>query len=211
MNDEIVKLARKKGLGVKEIAARAAGQSGLLALILKNTRSKNDTLRYNCYQILLTVSSSDPKALYPHWDALTEMLDSQNNFFKYQAVYLIANLLSADTEGRFDLISKKYFGLIDSDSIMIASHLALNAGKIAKAKPELRPIITALLLKAGKKSGDRKNGELLRSYIIEAFEQYADNVGQADPIRAFVSDQLESGSPKTRKTAKNFLDKHVRA
>jgi hypothetical protein len=210
MDDEIVKLARKKGLGVKEIAARAADDSGLLALILKNTRSKNDTLRYNCYQILLAVSSSVPEALYPHWDALTEMLDSQNNFFKYQAIYLIANLLSADAEGRFDTISKKYFGLIHSDSIMIASHLALNAGKIARAKPELRPMITALLLDAGKKSGGKKNGELLRSYIIEAFEEYVEGVGRGDPICDFVRDQLESGSPKTRKTAKSFLDKTAR-
>jgi hypothetical protein len=211
MNDEIVMLARKKGLGVKEIALRAAGRNNLLALILKNTRSKNDTLRYNCYQILLAISSSDPSALYPHWDALTEMLDSPNNFFRYQAIYLIANLLSADTEGRFDQISEKYFGLIHSDSIMIASHLALNAGKIARAKPELRPMITALLLDAGKKSFGKKNGELLRSYIIEAFGQYAENGNGSDPIRAFVSNQLECSSPKTRKTAKSFLDTHVRA
>ena len=208
MMNDIARLARKKGLGVKETAARAAADSGLLALILKNTRSKNDTLRYNCYQILLAVSAADPAALYGHWDALTEMLDSGNNFFKFQAIYLIANLLSADSRGRFDLISRKYFGLIDSDSIMIASHLALNAGKIAKAKPERRPEITKLLLDAGKKSGSRKNGELLRSYIIEAFEQYADGADQADAIRAFVSGELESGSPKTRKTAKAFLNRH---
>ncbi len=211
MKDYIAQLARKKGLGIKEMAERAVRDGDLLALILKNTRSKNDTLRYNCYQILLELSASTPDALYPHWDALAEMLGSTNNFFKYQAVYLIANLLSADAEGRFDSISDKYFNLIYSDSIMIASHLALNAGKIARAKTELRPMITRLLLDAGKKAGGKKNGELLRSYIIEAFGEYPEKPDSAETIRAFVRDQLKSGSPKTRKIAKDFLEKNAEA
>jgi hypothetical protein len=207
MSDLITKLARKKGLGVKEITSRAASDSGLLAVILKNTRSKNDTLRYNCYQILLSISTASPAALYGQWDSLVEMLDSTNNYFKYQAIYLIANLLSADAEGRFQKISDKYFGLIADSSIMIASHLALNAGKIAKAKQELRTIITKLLLDAGRTSRERKSGELLQSYIIEAFEQYLDEVEDRQDVIAFVKDQLESGSPKTRKSAKAFLQR----
>jgi hypothetical protein len=206
-DDIIVKLARKKGLGVRDTAARAAAKSGLLALILKNMRSKNDTLRYNCYQVLLCVSESDPSALYPHWDALTEMLDSENRFFKYQAIYLIANLLSADAENRFEGIAQKYFGLIDSDSVMIASHLALNAGKIAKAKPELRPRIVRLLLNAGRKSAGHRNGELLCSYIIEALGSFNLDTDQTAGVRAFVQEQMKSGSPKTRKTAKGFLER----
>jgi len=133
------------------------------------------------------------------------MLDSTNNYFKYQAIYLIANVLSADTEDRFSEISKKYFGLIHDPSIMIASHLALNAGKIAKAKPAMRPVITKLLLDAGKGSRERKSGELLQSYIIDAFEQYIDGTGDLKNVVAFVREQLESGSPKTRKAAKEFL------
>jgi len=205
MSDLITKLARKKGLGIKEITSRAESDSGVLSVILKNTRSKNDTLRYNCYQILLTVSATSPSSLYGQWDSLVEMLDSTNNYFKYQAIYLIANVLSADTEDRFNEISKKYFGLIHDPSIMIASHLALNAGKIAKAKPELRPVITKLLLDAGKGSRDRKSGELLQSYIIDAFEQYIDGAGDLKNVVSFVQEQLESGSPKTRKAAKEFL------
>ncbi len=208
MSDVIAKLARKKGLGVKEIASRAMAEGGLLSLVVQNTRSKNDTLRYNCYQILLQVSSTAPKALYPQWDSLVDMLDSKNNYFKFQAIYLIANLLSADTENRFRHISDKYFGLIADGSTMIASHLALNAGKIARAKPELRPTVTKLLLDAGKKSGERKNGELIQSYIIEAFDQYLDESDEKEPVIAFVKDQLDCGSPKTRKAAKLFLQRY---
>ena len=209
MSDLITKLARKKGLGIKEITSRAESDPGILCAILKNTRSKNDTLRYNCYQILLTISATSPAALYGQWDSLVEMLDSTNNYFKYQAIYLIANLLSADSKDRFTEISEKYFGLISDPSIMIASHLALNAGKIAKAKPKLRPVITSLLLKAGRSSRERKSGELLQAYIIDAFEQYIDGSKDIENVVAFVKEQLESGSPKTRKAAKDFLQ-HVK-
>ncbi len=207
MSDLITKLARKKGLGIKEITTRAESDPGVLSAILKNTRSKNDTLRYNCYQILLTISATSPAALYGQWDSLVEMLDSTNNYFKYQAIYLIANLLSADTEDRFQGISEKYFGLISDPSIMIASHLALNAGKIAKAKPELRSTITKLLLKAGRGSRERKSGDLLQSYIIDAFEQYIDGSKDLGDVVSFVKEQLNSGSPKTRKAAKDFLQR----
>lgn len=207
MSDLITKLARKKGLGIKEITSRAESDNSILSVILKNTRSKNDTLRYNCYQILLTISATSPASLYGQWDSLVEMLDSTNNYFKYQAIYLIANVLSADTEDRFDGISDKYFGLIHDPSIMIASHLALNAGKIAKAKPVLRPVITKLLLEAGKNSRERKSGELLQSYIIDAFEQYVDGASDMKDMIVFVQGQLDSGSPKTRKAAKEFLQR----
>jgi hypothetical protein len=210
MSDMISALARKKGLGVKEAAARAATDTELLSLVLRNTRSKNDTLRYNCYQILLHVSVETPASLYPQWDFLVEMLDSTNNFFKFQAIYLIANLLSADTENRFGRISEKYLGLIDDQSVMIASHLALNAGKIAKAKPNLTADIQQRLLDAGGKSRLRKGGELLQSYIIEAFDLFFDEAAAKEEILGFVKDRLGSASPKTRKTCKEFLAKHER-
>jgi hypothetical protein len=205
MSDAVKKLSSKKGTDLARIARQAAGDAELLSLLLKNTRSKNDTLRYNCYRVLLEVSSAAPQALMGEWDALSEMLASTNNYFRYQAITLIANLLSADAAGRFSAVSDRYLHLIDDESAMIAAHLAMNAGKIARAVPGLRRRITRLLLEAGARSASRGDGELLQASIVEAFGAYFDDAPSRAEILAYVESLAASPNPKTRKAAKDFL------
>ncbi len=208
MHDLVVELSTRKKVDVTETARRAAQSPTLLSLLLKNTRSKNETLRYNCYRILLEVSTTEPQALAAEWDALTGMLDSTNNYFRYQAAYLIANIAASDPGGRFAGVEDRYFRLIEDESIMIASHAALNAGKIARSRPELRERITGILLRAAGRAGERKNGELLHASIIEAFGCFEGSPAR-EAVTAYVKGQGGSTSPKTRKAARDFLRDHA--
>lgn len=48
---------------------------------------------------------------------------------------------------------------------------------------------------------------LLKSYVIETFDDYFEETEDKGRIVRFVEDQLNSDSPKTRKTARRFLKK----
>lgn len=88
---------------------------------------------------------------------------------------------------------------------MVAGQTILNAGKIAKAKPNLQTQITNTLLKVDQ-IHQGKQTELMKAYAIEALNDYVDEIADKDKIIDFVKAQLASDSPKTRKAAKDFLE-----
>ena len=56
------------------------------------------------------------------------------------------------------------------------------------------------------KASRYKQKELLISYVIEALDEYFETINQKKRVIEFVKTQLESKSPKTRKTAERFLE-----
>ena len=52
-----------------------------------------------------------------------------------------------------------------------------------------------------------KQIDLIKAYVIEAFDEYFELSVNKNLIISFVKVQFESKSPKTRKVAKRFLEK----
>ncbi len=172
--------------------------------LLKALKSKDDRERYGSFEVLLRVSEEKPESLYPHWEFLAEMLDSQNAYWKLIAVRLIANLTTVDSESRFEEIFDKYYNLLN-DSVIVAGHITASSGKIARAKPKLRAAITDRLLNIDKTA--QKHKDLIKAGAIESFGDYFAESEDKERIIAFVRQQLNGESPKTRKIAKEFLEK----
>jgi hypothetical protein len=176
----------------------------LLDELLEGILSKKDEIRSNSFKVLMQISEDQPELLYPKYDYLANLLDSDNHYQRNIGINLLANLARIDTENKFEKIFDKYFGNIDGNRTMVAGHAAINSGKIAKAKPNLRTKITKRLLSVGK-SHKGKHIDLIVAYVIGAFEQYFGESSNKKEILAFVEAQLESKSPKTRKLAREFL------
>ena len=191
-------------IDVKSLAKNAIKDEKLLSELLEGILSKKDETRFNSHQILMYISEEYPKALYPKWDYLAELLDSDNHYHRHISINLLANLVMADTENKFEEIFDKYFSNIDGDRTMVAGQVALNSGKIAKAKPNLQTKITDKLLNIDK-THRGKQTNLMKAYAIEAFNEYFEEASDRKKILDFVKAQLESKSPKTRKVAKEFL------
>jgi hypothetical protein len=172
--------------------------------LLKSLKSKDDTERYGSFEVLLRLSEEKPQSLYPHWDFLADMLDAKNAYRNLIAVRLIANLTRADSENRFEKIFDKYYNLLN-DSVIIAGHITANSGKIARAKPKLQAAITDRLLNIDKTR--QKHKDLIKAGAIESFGEYFTESKDKEKILEFVRQQVDGESPKTRKIAKEFLEK----
>jgi hypothetical protein len=175
-----------------------------LSEALDGIMSKKDEIRSASFEILKRISEDQPNALYPKWDYLADLLDSDNHSHRYISINLLANLAKVDVKNKFETIFDKYFGNIEGERTMVAGQAALNSGKIAKAKPKLQAKITSRLLDIDK-IHQGKQIELLKAYAIEAFNEYFEESSDKNEILDFVKAQLESKSPKTRKVAKEFL------
>jgi hypothetical protein len=198
---------REKEADIEGIAAKTIEDSGLLAELLEGLKSKDETFRYNCHKVLMKVSKTRPELLYPSWDYLVEHLKSDNSYHKMSATHLIVNLVKVDTGDRFAGIFDLFYGLLDDRSMVVAYYVAQNSAKIIKAKPELENRVIERLLAIDETHHPLGRKELIKAGIIEAFDELFEDSGVKPEIMSFVRAQTDSGSRKTAKTAKRFLEK----
>lgn len=189
------------------IAREALEDDGFLSELLEAATSKDDAIRSKSFKALLTLSEEHPERLYPEWDHFVDLLGRDNNYLKYQAIYIIANLTRIDTENQFEATFSAYYDLLDGKSVMTAAHAAGNSGKIARARPQLRARITDELLGIDNTHHPPGRKELIKGYAIEAFSEYFEEAENKDQIREYVEEQLRSESPRTAKAARRFLKK----
>jgi hypothetical protein len=175
--------------------------------LIKNLLVKDDYIRFNSHKVLLILSERTPEILYPNWDFFANLLKSSNNFQIVIGIQLLANLARVDNQAKFEGLFDEYCGLLDAKSVMTASHLALNLGKIAKAKPNLREKVTKRLLNIDKTHHEPQRKDLIKASVIESFNEYFDMVENKTEIINFVKSQLKSQSQKARKMAETFLKK----
>ena len=195
-----------KNINIKSIAEKALANERLLSELLDGLMSKNETLRYNCSKVILFISEERGEALYPKWDFFVTLLDSDNTYWKMSGLQIIASLTRVDADKKFDDIFDKYYHLLGYKGTVVAAHIAANSGKIASARPDLQPRITDKLLSIDKIYAG-KQIDLVKGYIIEAFAVYFEEAENRNKIIEFARNQLNSGSPRTRKQAEHFLSK----
>jgi hypothetical protein len=194
----------------RDMAGKALAKRQGFSELLQGIQSKDDKKRYTSFRALLYVIEDQPALLYDEWNRFVELLDSPNAYHRYIATYLIAGLTKADAENRFEKVFDKYFALLDDGSVMVAAHAAGNAARIVGVKPALEPRITNRLLSVEKTHHDPSRKQLIKGYVIESFSKYYEQAREKRKIFEFVQKQLKSKSPRTRKMAKQFLQKWVK-
>ena len=196
-----------KEVDIETVAEKASANRELLSEILDGLTSKEETLRYNCHKVVMHISETNSRLLYREWDFFLELLSSDNSYRKMSAVQLIANLTKVDTENRFEQIVDKYYGLLDDKSMIVAIYVASNSGGIVRSKPQLEREITNKLLDIDRTHHPEGRKPLIKAGAIEAFDKYFTEATDKERIIAFVKEQQDCDSPKTRKIAQDFLRK----
>jgi hypothetical protein len=195
----------RKSINVKKVANKALDDKAILSELIEGVLSKKERIRFNCFKVLLLISEEHPKMLYPKWDFFADLLISPNTYFKYIAIYIVANLAKDDPKNRFEKIFNRYYGLLDDESVIPPAHVAANSPKIAVAKPHLQTKITNRLLGIDKTHHKPERKDLIKSYVIEAFGELIEGARNKKKMLQFVGEQLKAKSPRTKKKAKEFL------
>jgi hypothetical protein len=199
-------LADKEHPSLEEALQLAVSDEGVLNEVLAGVVSKDEAFRYNCFKVLCQISEDHPLILYSEWDYFIALLDSSNAYHRSIAVQILANLTAVDAQGRFEAIFDRYFDFLEDEKIIVTRYLVQNAGTIARAKPSLRARIVEMLL--GIDETHHKHKDLIKADAIQSFEAFFEDYPDKERILGFVEQQLECSSPKTRRAAKAFLNKH---
>jgi hypothetical protein len=196
----------KKDINPETYANKVIDSPDKINQYIDGLLSKNETYRYNCFKVINIVSEKKPNLLYPHWDFFKDHLKSKNNYHKMSAITILANLTAVDKENRFKKIFNEYFENLKTEKTIVPIYVVKSSGKIANFKPEFEEKITNLLLDI-EKVHQGKQTELVKSAVIESFSEFYDKTQKKGKIISFVKNQLKSESPKTRKAARDFINK----
>lgn len=194
------------GVDTKKLALESLNNTELFNELVKGIRSRDKTVRNNSFNTLMLVTENNGDLLYPKWDYIHEMLISDNSNEKYVAIYLLASLTAYDSQNKFETIFDEYFGILDGDKTMPASHVILNSGKLIENKPELRQQIISKLLNTDSTFKGRQK-DLLKVYAIETLRKIPTDPEDQTMIKEFIESQLMSKSSRARSAAKCYIDR----
>ena len=207
---ETVEVILSEDFSPEEFAVEASKSEKILDDLLALIHEKKEKIRFNSYETLRVISETNPEKLYPKWHELEDLLVNQNNYLKFIGINLLGNLVAVDTEGLFENCFEKYFGILKENVTIAPAYVVRNSRKIVKAKPQLEPRITAILLRLDE-IHPGKQIAMIKAEAIETFDHYFDLSSNKEGIMKFINDQLESPSPKARKLAKGFLGKWIKS
>jgi hypothetical protein len=205
----LTKLMDQKEDPSKEVAQKVIENPQLLSVLLEGIFSSTTRLRFRSAKILRIISSKNPEMLYPHLDYFLELMESENNIIKWNALDIIANLTGVDKEHRFDEIFEKYYHLLQDDSMVTAAHVVDNSAKIASNRPDLQEKITAELLKVDKIPRDGECQNILSGKAILTFDSYFDEIEDKDAVISFVESKRDNPRNATKVKAEKFLKKNL--
>lgn len=193
------------------VAEAAARKPEVLASVLEGLAAREARVRYGCAKALMIISEKWPSALYPQFDFLAGLLDSDSKILQWNAAWILANLAAVDTRNKIEGIFDRYFAPIRGPVMITGANVVGAAARIARAKPPLSSRIAAELLKvehAEYQTPECRNIAL--GHAIKSFDQFFDLIGDKEPVVRLIRKQLENTRPATRKKAEQFLRKHAK-
>jgi hypothetical protein len=192
------------------VAGRIAKPAESLPELFAGLGADKPGIKYGCLKALRAISEKNPAVLYPEFDRFAGMLDSENNIFKWGAAQVIGNLAAVDTDGKIGRILDRYLAPISGAVMITAANAVGGAGKIALAQPRHADRIVRALLKveaANYQTPECRNVAL--GHVVNSLDLFFANIGDPQPVVAFVQRQLGNSRNAVKKKAAAFLKKHA--
>jgi hypothetical protein len=200
-------MIRNKQADIKTLATLIIKDEKVMSAALHNLTEKNETIRYNSYRAIKTITAEQPVVFYPYWDYFVSQLASENTYHILAGIHILADLNRVDTERRFEKIFEQYYQLLNHPSMVVISHVCLASGRNMLYKPGLAGKIEDILLSIDQFIGKQKHRDLIKGAVLEAFTEARTITSRKQEIREFATTLLKScESPKSRKLAKKYLD-----
>jgi hypothetical protein len=199
----------QKGSDKERIAERVIGEPGLLKTVIEGLSARPAAIKYGCSKVLRIISQKQPEVLYPSFNFFVKRLDIDNTFLKCDAILILANLASVDSDGKFEAIFDRYFAPIKGPTLIVAANIIGSAAKIASSKPELSDRIATELLKVeNAKYQTVECRNIALGQAIDAFDELFAQIGDKERVKRLVKKQLDNTRKSTARKAAQFLKKH---
>ncbi len=203
-------LTRKEPAELYDAVKPVLHDAELRDWLVNGSFEKNETVHYNCVRVLFRAMEREPQLFYPYWDRFAAMVVSPNGFHRSAAAQAIAHLASVDAECRLDGLLRSYLRLIDDPKVMVTHYFIETLDRIYIARPEFQNKIIATLLSLDQTHHLPQRRDLLKADVLTVLDRLYEILPAKDRKKALAlaHDSLEGDSSKTRKAARQFIEKH---
>jgi len=205
----ILKQLSRPGVSLEKIAHSISKHPRMVPILIAGLDSDDARVKFAAAKTLRLASERAPHLLYPHFDSLARMLDSDNAILRWDGAHILASLAPADHQERLELILDRYMDPITDREMIGAANCIQDAARIARAKPHLADPIAQHILKV--EHGIYKTPEcrnVVIGHAITAFDEFFReiNVPRRDVIE-FIQRQVKNSRAATARKAEAFLKK----
>jgi hypothetical protein len=199
-----------KDLDVDRFAQLAIGEDHIRDAIVRLMMTHPHIMvYYHCYYVIDKASRERPELFLQYWHDIASLLRHKNSYHRDFALTIIANLTQVDQGDLFSSIFDDYFEHINDEKFMTGQCCVQNSLKILRNQPELGDQIIALLLDVDNQcSHTAKQKGLLRCDVLEVLDGVYPQISDQEGVNEFIRASVGSISPKTRRRAKELVEKH---
>ena len=198
----------RKGSDKAKLAEQMIATPELLPEIFNGLNASEAAVKYGCEKVLKLISEKAPALLYSRMEFFVGLLESENNFLKWGAIRIIANLAAVDMENKFEKIFDRYFAPVQGPAMITAGNIVASAPKIAAAKPHLTERIVRELLRVERaRYQTAECHNVVLGHVILAFGQLFERLRDKTAVVALARRQLKNPRNATRTKAEKFLKK----
>lgn len=197
-----------------ELADQCINNPEQITTLFDIINTEKSSIKFTCEKTIRIISDIEPLVLYPFFDRLAALLDSNNNFILWGAIISISDIICVDDENKFEKIYEKYFSYLFSPTMITAANVVQNAYKIILSRQQLEKDITKKILDIknytyyikDEPSDECKN--VLYGHMLDCFDKYFESSSMREEIIEFAKEQLNNSRVIVAKKAEKFLKKH---
>ena len=182
-----------------------------IAILLEIIENEKTAVKYLAEKIVRQISEKNPILLYPYFDRIVKLLNSDNNFIVLGTLLTIPNLLLVDKEEKWKSVKEKYFSFLETESIAVFGNVVRGLSKIIDKYPEEEKNIVPQLLKIEehiflhKGQPSKECNNVAKGHILDFFlEKAAQSVYQKEMLN-FAKENLNNPRNQVKVKAKKVI------
>lgn len=169
----------------------------------------NIMVYYHCYYVVSRASQEHPELFYPYWQDIASLLNHPNSYHRNFALCILANLTRVDRQGLFSQCFEAYFARLHDPRLLTAQSCIQGAAKVIRNAAGYRDKIIPLLIDLEQRCAyPSKQLALLKYDVLVILDEVYETHSFREDITRFISAEVESASPKTRKKARELVNKY---
>lgn len=204
----------KQKVDLEIYVSEAEKDKELMGMMLDVIEHETSSVKFRAENIIGKISEERPEILYPYFDRMARLLDSEISFIRWGFILTVPNLIRVDTENKWAGIHSKYLDFLDSDSVSEYGNAVSSVWKILESHPEDEKEIVPKLLKIDKHDFVYR-GEvspeclsIAKVHIIDCFDRVFENSSYQEEMVAFAQANADNPKKLVRRKARNFITNH---
>lgn len=214
MKQESILEALGKKLDADDYITMVTKSEDGIPLLLGLIESDKSSIKFLCEKIIRRLSEKQPEILYPHFERMSKLINSQNSFIKYGFILTLPNMIKVGHDRKWNTFIEQYISLLDTDNIVVFGNAVTSMWKVLDKCPEYESIIVPKLLDVDGHLFLHKNDvspecvNVAKGYILDFFDKTYSRSNYKKEMLCFAENNIDNTRNQVRIKAEAFMQKY---